>query len=189
MKSLRSLLFALLAAGAVAACTNPGHDDAGGSHAHPPTATTTAPVSPQPKAHGSHDPAHGGLVMMDAKYHVEIVLDPKAGQHRVYVSDDVRTVLPASTFDEVKLTVAGEKLAMSRSVDDTAWQAAGRAAPTTGVKVSIAYSKGGQQVARFDDLPIEYVLTGKMPEPPKALEEPQAKQDQPAPHGEPGHHH
>ena len=189
MKSLRSLLFTLLAASAAVACTNPGHDEASGTHSHTPTTSTPPPVSPQPKPHGSHDPAHGGLVMMDAKYHVEIVLDPEAGRHRVYVSDDMRAVLPASTFDEMKLTVAGEELAMTRASDDSVWEAAGQPAPTTGAKVSIAYSKGGQQVARFDDLPIEYVLTGKMPEPPKAESAPQAKQDHKVPHGEPGHRH
>lgn len=189
MKSLRSLLFALLATSAAAACTSPGHDEASGSHAHTPTTSAPPAVTRQPKPHGSHDPAHGGLVMMDPTYHVEIVLDPKAGQHRVYVSDDMRAALPASTFDAVHLTVAGEQLAMTRSSDDTAWQAAGKPAPTTGAKVSIAYSKGGQQVARFDDLPIEYVLTGKMPEPAKAEAAPQAKQDHPVPHGKPGHRH
>jgi hypothetical protein len=43
--------------------------------------------------------------------------------------------------------------------------------------------KGGAQVARFDDLPVEYVLTGQMP----VVET--ADAGTPPPHGEPGHHH
>lgn len=101
--------------------------------------------------------------MMDATHHVEIVLDTTAGKHRVYVSDGARDPLPASTFDSVTLTVAGEELAMTRAADDKTWEASGKPAPTTGAKVTIAYAKGGQEVARFADLPIEYVLTGKSP--------------------------
>lgn len=157
-----SALVALAAGVALAACSNgkadkpagaSPADHAAGNHAHVGSA----------KPHGSHDPAHGGLVMMDAAYHVEIVLDTKAGKHRVYVSDGARDVLPASTFDSMTLTVADEKLAMSRAADDAYWQAVGKPAPTTGAKVSIVYTKGGAQVASFVDLPIEYVLTGKMP--------------------------
>ncbi|KAB2909358.1 MAG: hypothetical protein F9K40_03885 [Kofleriaceae bacterium] len=159
----RSALVAMVATAALAACSKgeakKADQDNQGTHANTPS-TPAKPVKP----HGSHDPAHGGLVMMDATYHVEIVLDTKAGKHRVYVSDGARDVLPASTFDGVTLTVAGEELAMRRSADDSVWEATGKPAPTTGAKVAITYSKDGKPVARFTDLPIEYVLTGKMPD-------------------------
>lgn len=162
MNLWRSALVAMVAAVALAACSKgEAKKDDPTEHAKP-TTPGTPPTAAKP--HGSHDPAHGGLVMMDATYHVEIVLDTNAGKHRVYVSDGARDVLPASTFDGVTLTVAGEELAMSRSADDTVWEATGKPAPTTGAKVAITYSKDGKPVASFTDLPIEYVLTGKMPD-------------------------
>ncbi|MEZ4403222.1 MAG: hypothetical protein R3B06_24570 [Kofleriaceae bacterium] len=100
-------------------------------------------------------------------HHAELVLDPTAGAHRVYVSDGARTVLPASTFDTVTLTVtqagtAPELVAMTRAPDDTHWVAAGKPVPTTGAKVKLTYTKAGATL--YDvELPIEYVLTGKMP--------------------------
>ncbi len=151
----RSALVAVAAALALAACSK--------SDAEKPADKAPSAPAPAQKPHGNHDAAHGGVVMMDAEYHVEIVLDTKAGKHRVYVSDGARDPLPASTFDEVKLTVAGEALAMTRAADDKSWEATGKPAPTSGAKVSIVYSKGGKPVASFADLPIEYVLTGKMP--------------------------
>jgi hypothetical protein len=159
----RSALVAMVAAAALAACSKgeakKAERDDHGTHANP----ASGPGKPA-KPHGSHDPAHGGLVMMDATYHVEIVLDTKAGNHRVYVSDGARDVLPASTFDGVTLTVAGEELAMSRSADDAVWEATGKPAPPTVAKVAITYTKDGKPVASFTDLPIEYVLTGRMPD-------------------------
>lgn len=153
-------LVAIAAAGMLAACAkNESKHDHQPGEAHAGGAASENPAKP----HGGHDAAHGGLVLMDATYHVEIVLDTAAGKHRVHVSDGARSPLPASTFDAVELTVAGEKLAMTRAADDKSWEASGKPAPTAGAKVSIAYSKGGQLVARFDDLAIEYVLTGKIP--------------------------
>lgn len=162
--SWRSAVVALAAAGGLAACSSKSeaeHDHNAGDHTHAPSGSDPgAPAKP----HGGHDPAHGGVVMMDASNHAEIVLDTETGKHRVYVSDGAREPLPASTYDAMTLTVAGEALTMTRSADDAYWEAAGRPAPTTGAKVSIAYSKAGKEVARFDDLPIEYVLTSKMPD-------------------------
>lgn len=160
----RSALVAMAAAVALTACSKsnadkPAADKASSAHAQAP-ATPATPAKP----HGSHDPAHGGLVMMDSHdHHFEIVLDPKTGKHRFYLSTGARDPLPASTLDAVTLTVDGDKRSMIRSADDTSWEVTGKPAPTSGVKVSIAYSKGGLEIARFDDLPVEYVLTGKMP--------------------------
>ncbi len=174
-KTWRSALLALAAAATLTACGKgkskdeargneaPGaNGPAPGSAVQAPTGPATTPAPPA-KPHGGHDPAHGGLVLMDALHHIEIVLEPKTGAHRLYVTDGARDPLPASTFDAVTLTVAGEQLAMTRTADDAAWTATGKPAPTTGAKVSVVYQKGGKELARFADLPIEYVLTGKMP--------------------------
>ena len=160
----RSALVALAVTVGLGACSksdadSAAHDEKPGTHAHPP-ATPAAPAKP----HGSHDPAHGGLVMMDSHdHHFEVVLDAKGGKHRFYLSDAAREPLPASTLDAVTLVVAGEELRMTRAADDRSWEAAGKPTPATGANVSISYAKGGKEIARFDDLPIEYVLTGKMP--------------------------
>ncbi len=160
----RSGLVALVVALTLVAC---GKGDA--SPAQPgakPTANNHTPPAGAPatavKPHGSHDAAHGGVVMMDAEHHVEIVLDATTGKHRAYVSDGARDQLPASTFDEVELTVAGEVLSMTREPGDQFWEVTGKPSPAADGKVSIAYSKAGKEVAHFDDLPLEYVLTGKM---------------------------
>jgi hypothetical protein len=153
---------ALLASGVLAvACGKADQHD----HAHAATPATGSPVV---KDHGSHDPAHGGMVLMDGHdHHAELVLDPATGAHRVYVSDGARAVLPASTFDTVTLTItqpgaAAEQLAMTRAIDDSHWVAAGKPVPTTGANVKLTYTKGGSTL--YDvELAVEYVLTGKAP--------------------------
>jgi hypothetical protein len=163
----RSPLIALIAGLALAACSKPAahHDHADGDHAGDRAPARGQPPMP-PEPHGGHDASHGGMVLMDAEHHVELVLDPVAGAHRLYVSDGARAPLPASTFDAVTLTVAGEVLAMTRADDDRSWQVTGRPAPATGARVSLAYTRAGKEVGRFDDLAIEYVLTGVMPRTP-----------------------
>ena len=110
MISISSRISGIVAVAALAlmasACGNQKHDEqahaASGSahHATPPAGASA------PKTHGSHDPAHGGMVLMDGhEHHAELVLDPAGGAHRVYVSDGARNPLPASTFDEVTLTI------------------------------------------------------------------------------------
>ena len=168
----RHVVVSVVTATALTACSKGKADHASveGSSEHAADHGDHAPAATeQPaKPHGGHDPAHGGLVLMDAERHVEVVLDPTTGAHRVYVSDGARQPLAASTLDAVTLTVAGEQLAMTRAADDQSWEAKGRPTPTTGAKVSIGYAKGGQELARFEDLAIEYVLTGKVPVAPAA---------------------
>ncbi len=134
MSPLRSLRRALALASllALAACS----PDGGATTAHPTVTTPTtivagggAPRPSTPAPHGSHDAAHGGFVLMDAVHHVELVLDVEAGRHRLHVSDAARAPLPASTFDTVELTIGDERLVMTRTADDAAWQAAGAPAP------------------------------------------------------------
>ena len=64
------------------------------------------PESPPPAraAHGDHSPHHGGVVLMHGDLHFEVLLDPE-GRHRVYLTDAVRTELPASAASEVTVTV------------------------------------------------------------------------------------
>lgn len=162
---------ALLATGVLAVACGNGNQD---HQAHAATSGTAhhaaAPTAgtPPAKDHGGHDPAHGGMVLMDGHdHHAELVLDPTTGAHRVYVSDGARAALPASTFDSVTLTVtaaagAPEQLVMTRAADDSHWMVAGKAMATTGTKVKLTYAKAGATL--YDvEYPIEYVLTGKMP--------------------------
>lgn len=181
-KVSRTRSFSALVLGAVAlfaACSKKEEGHSSGDHSHAPVKSDAAKAA---KPHGGHDPAYGGMVLMDAfDHHVELVLDTKSGKHRVYVSDGARAPLPASTFDEVTLAVAADKLAMTRAADDSHWEASGKPAPETGAEVSISYGKGGKQIAAFEKLAVEYVLTGKMPEGSKTPAGGEAAQA--APHG------
>ena len=192
-----SALAALTAAVALVACSKGGadrraSDNVGGAAsptapgtAAPPTApvATTAPATP----HGGHEAAHGGLVLMDAhNHHFELALDPGRGSHQLYVSDDGRAPLPASTFDKVQITVkrpgaAAEELALKRSADDTRWEATGAPVPTTGAAVALSYDKGGERLYQVE-VPVEYVLTGEMPGGNKAPASP-GDHAHAAPHG------
>lgn len=103
-------------------------------------------------------------------HHAELVLDPTTGHHRVYVSDQARAPLPATTFDEVTLRISpssgpAEELKLMKAPDDSHWMASGKPMAATGTKVKLTYSKAGKQL--YDvELPVEYVLTGKMPDAP-----------------------
>lgn len=142
----------------VAACGKEKHDDS--SHA--------ATGKPAAEEHGDHAPTHGGMVLMDSyDHHAEVLLDPTGEHHRVYVSDNTRRALPASTFDTVTLTItrhdgSPEQLAMTRASDDSHWAAKGTAVPKTNAKVKLLYTKGGATL--YDvEFPVELILTGKMP--------------------------
>ncbi len=65
-----------------------------------------APKGPPPArvAHGDHSPHRGGVVLMHGDLHFEVLLDPE-GRHRVYLTDAVRSELPASAASEVTVTV------------------------------------------------------------------------------------
>lgn len=167
----REGMIALVAAAALGACSKGQAGSEGSTSAAPASQPSAGGASAQPvdKPHGSHDPAHGGLVLMDAHHHhVELALDAKSGKHRLYVSDDARAPLPASTFDEVRLSIqrdgaSPEVLAMARSADGAYWEAAGQPVPERGAKVALSYTKGGATLNQLE-LPVEYVLTGKMPD-------------------------
>lgn len=97
--------------------------------------------------HGDHSPHKGGMVLMNADIHYEVVLS-RDGRHRIWFSDAVRNELPASLATGVTLTITrtgepDEVLALA--IDDTgeSWIAAGR--PVTGdAYVKVAYALQGE---------------------------------------------
>jgi hypothetical protein len=100
--------------------------------------------STSPIAHGNHDPAHGGLVLMHGDLHFEVVLDP-GGRHRVYFSDAFRQELPAAVARDVTMTVVRpdappETLALR--IDDTgeSWMASGRAVAEPDASARVAFT-------------------------------------------------
>ena len=132
---------------AAAACANePASTPA------PAAASTPAPAADAQHRnvvgpHGDHSPHKGGLVLMNADIHYEVVLN-RDGRHRIWFSDAVRNELPASLASGVTLTITrtgepDEVLALA--IDDTgeSWIAAGR--PVTGdAYVKVAYALQGE---------------------------------------------
>jgi hypothetical protein len=92
------IVLSLLAFGPLACSSNP--EQSGG----PPAGTTAAPAPEGEQPHGNHDPHHGGVVLMDRDVHFEVVMKPD-GEYRVYFTDAVRKPLPASTVQDVVITV------------------------------------------------------------------------------------
>jgi hypothetical protein len=111
--------------------------------------TGSAPAA-APMTHGDHNPRFGGVVLMNGQnLHFEVVLD-RAGRHRVYFSDGVRTPLPASAASDVSITIQRrgderERVPMMIDDRDEGWVGQGR-----------ALSGGAEIVAR-----ISYVYSGQ----------------------------
>jgi hypothetical protein len=165
----------------VISCGNSGHDSK--SHAGMDPSHHGAPARPPAGTaapHGDHEAVHGGLVLMDGHdHHAELVLDTRGTAHRVYVSDGARLPMPASTFDEVTLTIGApgqtpELVTMRRADDNTHWIGASNPVPAKGATIGLRYARGGVQLYDIA-LPVEYVLTGKMPD--------AAAEQTPPPHG------
>src|SRR5262249_18336256 len=103
-----------------------------------------------PPPHGDHNPRFGGVVLMNGQnLHFEVVLD-RAGRHRVYFSDGIRTPLPASAASDVSITIQRradepERIPMAIDDRDEAW--VGQGLPLKGA---------GEIVAR-----ISYVYVGQ----------------------------
>jgi hypothetical protein len=97
-------------------------------------------------AHGDHNPHHGGVVLMHGDLHFEVILDFE-GRHRVYLSDAVRTELPASAASRVSVTVlrpsgeAPEPLELEIDEFGESWIASGRPVgdPVTRALVALTY--------------------------------------------------
>ncbi len=98
--------------------------------------------------HGDHSPHKGGMVLMNADVHYEVVLS-RDGRHQVWFSDAVRAELPASVASGVTLTITrpGEPAeVLALRIDDTgeSWIAAGRPVAGTDAYVKVAYSLQGE---------------------------------------------
>jgi hypothetical protein len=97
--------------------------------------------------HGDHTPHKGGMVLMNADIHYEVVLS-RDGRHRIWFSDAVRNDLPASLATGVTITITrtgepDEVLALTIDDSGESWVAAGR--PVTGdAYVKVAYSLQGE---------------------------------------------
>jgi hypothetical protein len=82
------------------------------------------------QAHGDHSPHHGGLVLMHGDLHFEVILDPE-GRHQIYLTDAVRSELPASAASEVTVEVlrpGEEPETLSLQIDEfgESWIAEGK---------------------------------------------------------------
>jgi hypothetical protein len=134
----------------LAACNKKGDDHA----QHPPApqqkTPDPAPAPPTkepaaPAAHGDHDPAHGGFVLMDATTrHLELVVKPD-GAIELWLSDAQRKPLPASaaTSATVTLTPPGgkpETVNLAKDAGDGFWAGKGGVItdPATMVKLEVA---------------------------------------------------
>ena len=123
-------------------------------------ASAPAPAAPAPAAaadaqhqnmvgpHGDHSPHKGGMVLMNADIHFEVVLSP-AGKHQVWFSDAVRSELPASLVTGVTMTISrpgepAEILALAIDDSGESWVAAGRPVAGANVDVKVRYSLQGE---------------------------------------------
>ena len=77
--------------------------------------------------HGDHTPHKGGTVMMYGDLHYEVILD-RLGKYELWLSDELRTELPASNVEAVTFTVRTasgdgefEVIALERDEEDTKW--------------------------------------------------------------------
>lgn len=115
------------------------------AEASPETRGTSAPAA----AHGSHDPAHGGIISMTADLHFETVLDP-AGRHAVHFSDGARRPLPASALAAVSITLERhgaqpERLELAPDARGAFWVAEGRPLGATAIsKVVVSFNRPGE---------------------------------------------
>jgi hypothetical protein len=91
--------------------------------------------------HGSHDPKHGGTVLMSDAYHFEVKLDP-VGKYAVYFTDMARNDLPASTASDVTIKVkrpAGEPIeTIALKIDDSGEGWLGEGKPVADPKTTLA---------------------------------------------------
>ncbi|MCC7416881.1 MAG: hypothetical protein IT176_07025 [Acidobacteria bacterium] len=67
-------------------------------------ANTPAMMPEGAMGHGTHDPKHGGVVLMSDAYHFEVVAKP-SGAYEIYFTDMARNDLPATIAKTVTLTI------------------------------------------------------------------------------------
>jgi hypothetical protein len=107
--------------------------------------------------HGTHDPKHGGTVLMSDVYHFEVKLDP-AGKYNVYFTDMARNDLPASTAATVTIKVkrpGGEPLeTIALKIDESGEGWVGEGKPVADPKntmANIAYTgRSGEKPYAMD---------------------------------------
>jgi hypothetical protein len=81
--------------------------------------------------HGDHNPHHGGIVLMyGGDLHYEVVLKPD-GTVQLYLSDAMRTDLPAAMVSDVAVEVerAGQREAIDMKIDESGEYWHGKAKP------------------------------------------------------------
>lgn len=98
-----ALALGLTAAVSAAGCGNKEEVAAGAITAETAPANT-APIAEGAMGHGSHDPQHGGVVLMSDAYHFEVVAKPTS-TYAIYFTDMARNALPATTASTVTLTI------------------------------------------------------------------------------------
>ena len=110
--------------------------------------------------HGDHNPHHGGIVLMyGGDLHYEVVLTPE-GKVQLYLSDALRTDLPAAMVSDVAVEIErnGKREVVDMQIGDSGeyWQ--GKAAPVKeeGTVLHLAF------VFRGDAAVVEFPATALM---------------------------
>jgi hypothetical protein len=144
MKKILSAIVSL----ALAACGKPAEPN----RTHNSDAVAAAPTSVP--AHGSHDPQHGGFVLMDRDLHFEVVMDVAGGAHQIYFSDEMRRPKPPTVVSGVTLTFKQSGETVEAKPEGDHWVAAGKpiADPKTEVARLTYVRQGGEKY--FIDLPV-----------------------------------
>ena len=98
--------------------------------------------------HGDHSPHHGGIVLMQAELHYEVVIDPN-GRHAVWFTDAVREDLPASVASKVEMIVtrpqaSPEFLALAIDESGESWVTAGKPVAGNDVMVKVTFVARGE---------------------------------------------
>jgi len=125
----------------------------------PPVVAAAVPATTPAEGvvgHGSHDPKHGGVVLMYSDLHYEVVLD-LAGRHRIYFSDVARADLPAATASQVFITIRrpgepDELLPLAIDEEGESWVAAGKPVRTGGASARVGLRVRGEPW--WTDLPV-----------------------------------
>ena len=153
-----TLAAGLAAAIAAAGCGNKEEVAAGAITADTAPANA-APAVEGMMGHGTHDPKHGGVVLMSDEFHFEAVLDP-AGKYALYFTDMARNDLPATTAKAAKITITrpGEPPEeIPLKIDDSGEGWIGQGKPISDLQNTIArvwYQSKTAEKPYFQDIPV-----------------------------------
>ena len=127
--------------------------------APPPANKQVAPSDAQHEGittpHGDHSAQHGGMVLMNGEVHYEVVLD-RAGRYELWLSDAVRTELPASMASNVTVTVSragAEPEVLRLHIDEAGESWVGQGQPVTGEQVMVKLNYDLRGVPHEVELP------------------------------------